>query len=271
MLKISEARKVFNRGKVDEKIALDSLSLHLFPGEFGVVIGSNGAGKSSMLGAISGALALDSGQVFIGGCDVTRQAAHQRASRLARVFQDPMRGTAASMTVAENMLLADLRGKPRTLGRGLGAKRRKLYAERLEILGLGLEDRLDTEVGTLSGGQRQSLSLIMAVAGAPDVLLLDEHTAALDPRTADRVMTATVRAVKEFKLTTLMVTHDMRHAVDFGDRVILLDAGKVHVELTGEKKRNIGVSDLVRLFSVKTDRMLLSDPSLAADGGENNG
>lgn len=270
MLRILEARKVFNRGKIDEKVALNGLTLALHPGEFGVVIGSNGAGKSSMLGAISGALQLDSGQIFIGGCDVTKRAAHQRASRLARVFQDPMRGTAASMTVAENMLLADLRGKPRTLGRGLSTKRRKLYAERLEILGLGLEDRLDTEVGTLSGGQRQSLSLIMAVAGAPDVLLLDEHTAALDPRTAERVMTATVRTVKEFKLTTLMVTHDMRHAVDFGDRVILLDAGKVHLELAEEKKRNISVTDLVRLFSVKTDRMMLSDPTLATHEGVSN-
>lgn len=258
MLEIRAARKMFYRGQPDEKTALDGLNLKLATGEFGVVIGSNGAGKSSLLNAVCGALSLDSGQILVAAQDVTEQSVHHRASRLARVFQDPMRGTAASMTVAENMLLADLRDKPRTLRRGLSATRRTLYAERLEVLGLGLENRLDTRVELLSGGQRQSLSLIMAVSSSPDILLLDEHTAALDPRTADLVMAATVKAVDAFKLTTLMVTHDMQHAVDFGHRVIMMDAGRVRIEIAGAEKKKITVPELIQLFSVKTDRMLLA-------------
>lgn len=257
MLDIKSARKVFYRGQPDEKVALNGLTLSLKSGEFGVVIGSNGAGKSSMLNAISGALSLDSGQILIGGADVTNTPVHTRAARLARVFQDPMKGTAASMTVAENMLLAELRGKKRGLRPGLNAARLATYRERLAVLGLGLESRLDTKVELLSGGQRQSLSLIMAVGGSPDVLLLDEHTAALDPRTADIVMQATVRTVEALKLTTLMVTHNMQHAVDFGDSIIMLDAGRVHLEITGEGKRRITVPELIGHFSVKTDRMLL--------------
>ncbi len=258
MLEIQSARKVFYKGQADEKIALNNLDLRLETGEFGVVIGSNGAGKSSMLNAISGALALDSGKIIINGDDVTAMPVHKRAMRLARVFQDPMKGTAASMTVAENMLLAELRAKKRTLRQGLNASRLATYRERLSLLGLGLENRLDTRVELLSGGQRQSLSLIMAVGGAPELLLLDEHTAALDPRTADIVMQATVRAVESLKLTTLMVTHNMQHAVDFGHRVIMLDAGRVHLEISGEEKKTVTVPDLIGHFSVKTDRMLLA-------------
>ncbi|RUX00646.1 MULTISPECIES: ABC transporter ATP-binding protein [unclassified Mesorhizobium] len=258
MLEIRSARKVFYRGQADEKIALDGLSLSLATGEFGIVIGSNGAGKSSMLNAISGALILDTGKILINGADVTNMPVHKRAARLARVFQDPMRGTAASMTVAENMLLADLRSSKRTLRQGLNPTRLASYKERLSILGLGLENRLDTRVDLLSGGQRQSLSLIMAVGGSPDLLLLDEHTAALDPRTAEIIMQATVRAVSALKLTTLMVTHNMQHAVDYGSRVIMLDAGRVLLEVTGEEKARITVIDLIGHFSVKTDRMLLA-------------
>lgn len=257
MLDIKSARKVFYRGQPDEKIALNGLTLSLKTGEFGVVIGSNGAGKSSMLNAISGALSLDSGQILINGNDVTNMPVHKRAARLARVFQDPMKGTAASMTVGENMLLAELRGKTRGFRPGLNAARLAAYKERLSVLGLGLENRLDTKVELLSGGQRQSLSLIMAVGGSPDVLLLDEHTAALDPRTADIVMQATVRTVEALKLTTLMVTHNMQHAVDFGDSIIMLDAGRVHLEISGEGKQRITVPELIGHFSVKTDRMLL--------------
>ena len=258
MLEIRSARKVFYKGQADEKVALDGLGLSLPTGGFAVVIGSNGAGKSSMLNAISGALPLDSGQILINGDDVTSVPVHRRAMRLARVFQDPMRGTAASMTVAENMLLAELRASRRTLRRGLHAARIAAYRERLAVLGLGLENRLDTKVELLSGGQRQSLSLIMAVGGSPELLLLDEHTAALDPRTADIVMKATVRAVEALKLTTLMVTHNMQHAVDFGHRVIMLDAGKVRLEIAGEEKANTTVADLIGHFAVKTDRMLLA-------------
>lgn len=257
MLEIRSARKTFYAGQPDEKVALDNLDLTLQTGEFGVVIGSNGAGKSTMLNAVSGALPLDSGQILINGDDVTNTPVHKRAKRIARVFQDPMLGTAASMTVAENMLLAELRSKDRTLARGLNAKRLSTYRDRLSALGLGLENRLDTKVELLSGGQRQSLSLIMAVGGSPDLLLLDEHTAALDPRTADLVMQATVRAVESLKLTTLMVTHNMQHAVDFGHRVIMLDAGRVKLEIGGEEKANVTVAKLVDHFSVKTDAMLL--------------
>ncbi len=257
MLEIRSARKVFYAGQPDEKVALDNLNLTLQTGEFGVVIGSNGAGKSTMLNAVSGALPLDSGQIAINGDDVTDTPVHKRAKRIARVFQDPMLGTAASMTVAENMLLADLRSTDRTLARGLNAKRLADYKDRLAALGLGLENRLDTKVELLSGGQRQSLSLIMAVGGSPDLLLLDEHTAALDPRTADLVMQATVRAVDTFKLTTLMVTHNMAHAVDYGHRVIMLDAGRVKLEIGGDEKANVTVAKLVDHFAVKTDAMML--------------
>ncbi len=258
MLEIQSARKVFYKGQADEKTALNDLNLRLETGEFGVVIGSNGAGKSSMLNAISGALVLDSGKIIINGDDVTAMPVHKRAMRLARVFQDPMKGTAASMTVAENMLLADLRANKRTLRRGLNSTRLASYKERLSLLGLGLENRLDTRVELLSGGQRQSLSLIMAVGGSPELLLLDEHTAALDPRTADIVMQATIRAVEALKLTTLMVTHNMQHAVDFGHRVIMLDAGRVRLEIAGAEKTSITVPDLIGHFSVKTDRMFLA-------------
>ncbi len=258
MLEIRDARKVFFRGQPDEKLALDGLSLRLETGDFGVVIGTNGAGKSTMLNAISGALALDSGTIRINDADVTDLPVHKRARRLARVFQDPMKGTAAAMTVAENMLLAELRNKSRTLGRGITAARIREYRDRLALLQLGLENRLDTRVELLSGGQRQSLSLIMAVSDEPDLLLLDEHTAALDPRTADLVMQATIRAVEAFRLTTLMVTHNMQHAIDYGNRVIMLDAGKVRLELDAAQKAQASVADLIGHFSVLSDRVLLA-------------
>ncbi len=257
MLEVRNARRVFYPGQPDEKIALDGLDLTLKPGDFAVVIGSNGAGKSTLLNAISGAVELDSGNIVINGEDVTDMPVHRRAKHVARVFQDPMKGTASSMTVAENMLLAELRHTPRRLRKGLTAERRARYREELSYLHLGLEDRLDTVVAMLSGGQRQSLSLVMAVSGAPDLLLLDEHTAALDPRTADLVLDATVRAVSALKLTTLMVTHNMKHAVDYGNRVIMLDSGKIRLELSGEAKARATVADLINQFSVKSDRMLL--------------
>lgn len=257
MLQIRDARRVFFKGMPDEKVALDGLSLTLERGDFAVVIGSNGAGKSTMMNAVSGALMLDQGSVHIDGEDVTAMPTHARARHVARVFQDPMKGTAASMTIAENMLLAEMRQKPARLRWGLTAARRAAYREHLSYLGLGLENRLDTPVSLLSGGQRQSLSLIMAVSGEPDVLLLDEHTAALDPRTADLVLNATLRAVNALRLTTMMVTHNMAHAIDYGNRIIMLDAGKVRLELSGEEKARATVPDLIGQFSVKSDRMLL--------------
>lgn len=257
MLQVKDARRVFFRGMPDEKVALDGLNLSLVAGDFAVVIGSNGAGKSTLLNSISGALMLDSGSVIINGDDVTAMPVHRRAVHVARVFQDPMKGTAASMTIAENMLLAEMRQSPARLRKGLTPVRREKYREQLSYLGLGLENRLDTQVALLSGGQRQSLSLVMAVSGNPDILLLDEHTAALDPRTADLVLNATLRAVNALKLTTMMVTHNMQHAVDYGNRVVMLDAGKVLLELDGAEKARATVTDLIGHFSVKSDRMLL--------------
>lgn len=258
MLEVSNARKVFYRGKPDEKIALNDLSLKLGTGEFGIIIGSNGAGKSTMLNAVSGALPLDSGSVVVGNQDVTHLPVHKRAAIITRVFQDPMKGTAASMTIAENMLLAELRDKTRRLRPGLTAARREKYREHLSVLGLGLEDRLDARMDLLSGGQRQSVSLVMAVSTSPQLLLLDEHTAALDPRTADLVMTATVKAVEAFQLTVLMVTHNMQHAIDYGHRVFMLDAGRVKLEIGPDEKKGLTVPDLISHFSTKTDRMLLA-------------
>lgn len=257
MLEASSIRKTFFPGLADEKKALDGVDLSLEKGDFCVVIGSNGAGKTCLLNVISGNLIPDSGRVVIGGKDVSKLAVHKRAAYLARVFQDPMAGTAASMTVAENLLLADLRGKPKRLRTGLSTKRRKDYKERLGLLGLGLEDRLDTPVQLLSGGQRQSLALIMAVSNSPEVLLLDEHTAALDPRTAEIVLQATVRTVEHYHLTTLMVTHNMQHAVDYGNRIIMMAAGKIKLMIQGKEKERITVAELVSRFSVKEDRMLL--------------
>lgn len=258
MLEVLCADKVFHRGRADEKPALDGLTLTLEAGDFGIVIGSNGSGKTSLLNAVSGSLILDGGRVIVHGEDLTGAPVHKRAARIARVFQDPMLGTAAGMTVAENMLLADLRGKRHGLRRGLTAERRAEYRERLAILGLGLEDRLDATVALLSGGQRQSLSLVMAVSGEPDVLLLDEHTAALDPRTADVVMAATVRAIEAHRLTALMVTHNMRHAVDFGNRIFMLDRGGIAVEISPAEKKDVTVADLIGRFSAPTDEILLS-------------
>lgn len=257
MLEVKDARQIFFRGLPDEKVALDGLNLSLAEGDFAIVIGSNGAGKSTLLNAVAGAQKLDSGRIIINGDDVTQMPVHRRANHVARVFQDPMKGTAASMTIAENMLLAEMRRSQARLRLGLTKRRRDNYREQLSYLGLGLEDRLETPVSLLSGGQRQSLSLVMAVSDQPDVLLLDEHTAALDPRTADLVLNATLRAVNALKLTTLMVTHNMQHAIDFGNRIVMLDAGKVVLEISGDDKAKATVPELINYFSVKSDRMLL--------------
>jgi putative tryptophan/tyrosine transport system ATP-binding protein len=258
MVEISGLCKTFNSRQIDEKVALDGLDLSLETGAFAVVIGSNGAGKSTLLNALAGSVTPDSGRIVIAGEDVTRLPVHLRARRVARVFQDAMLGTAAGMTVAENMLLADLRGQPRRLRPGLDRQRLERYRERLSLLGLGLEDRLDTRIDLLSGGQRQAVSLIMAVSSAPDLLLLDEHTAALDPKTAALVMQATVKAIGATGLTTLMVTHNMQHAIDHGDRVVMLDAGRVRLEIRGPEKAGLTIPDLVQRFTTKSDSLLLT-------------
>ncbi|TXR46532.1 ABC transporter ATP-binding protein [Phyllobacterium endophyticum] len=257
MLSVTGGTKIFYGGTLDERRALDGLDVSLKPGDFCIVIGSNGAGKSSFLNAVSGKLPLDSGRITIDGQDVTRLNAHSRAQFIARVFQDPMIGTAPTMTIGENMLLAELRGKPRRFSYGLSAARRQKYSQQLAELNLGLEKRLDMQVGLLSGGQRQSLSLVMAVSTRPKLLLLDEHTAALDPRTAKLVMDTTVRAVEALQLTTLMVTHNMEHAIRYGNRIIMMDAGKVLVDIGQEEKNGITVADLIERFHTKSDAIAL--------------
>lgn len=259
MLRVTDARKIFYRNTPDERRALDGTSVSLEKGEFCVVIGSNGAGKSSLLNAISGKLPLDEGRIEVAGDDLTSQPVHKRAAKIACVFQDPMIGTAPTMTVAENMLLADLRGGWPRLKLGLSVERRNRFRDKLAVIGLGLEDRLDTNVGLLSGGQRQSLSLVMAVSNNPDLLLLDEHTAALDPRTASLVMEATARAVEQYNLTALMVTHNMAHAVEYGDSLIMMDSGRVRLSLTGQEKADATVETLIERFHQAPDWLMLQE------------
>jgi putative tryptophan/tyrosine transport system ATP-binding protein len=258
MIQVRDARKVFNAGTADARTALDGVSLALADGEFAVLIGSNGAGKSTLLNAIAGTVPLDSGSIHIDGTDVTRQSVERRAARIARVFQDPMAGTAASMTVEENLLLAALRGVPARLRWGLTASRRSVYRERLAELGLGLENRLGVKVGLLSGGQRQALALVMAVLHTPDVLLLDEHTAALDPRTAALVLSATVHVIARDRLTAVMVTHNMNHAIACGTVIVMMDEGRIKLTLADEAKRSATVPDLVARFGEADDKILLA-------------
>ena len=248
MLEIKDIHKTFNKGTVNQKIALNGLSLHLKAGDFVTVIGGNGAGKSTMLNAIAGVWKPDSGRIIIDGNDVTNMPEHKRAKYLGRVFQDPMRGTAADMEIAENLALAARRGKMRTLKWGIKKAERELYREKLVALDLGLENRLSSKVGLLSGGQRQALTLLMASLEMPKVLLLDEHTAALDPKTAAKVLELTDRIVNENKLTTLMITHNMHDAITHGNRLIMLSDGKVMLDISGEEKKNLTVEILLSKF-----------------------
>ena len=249
MLKIENIRKVFNAGTVNEKIALNGLSLHLKPGDFVTVIGGNGAGKSTMLNSVAGVYNVDEGKILIDGVDVTHLPEYKRAKFIGRVFQDPMMGTAADMWIEENLALAARRGKPRTLRAGITAKERTYYKEQLKILDLGLEERMTTKVGLLSGGQRQALTLLMATLQQPKLLLLDEHTAALDPKTADKVLEATEKIVKANNLTTLMITHNMRDAIEHGNRLIMMYDGRIVVDISGEEKKKLTVEQLLNLFS----------------------
>lgn len=258
MIRLAGAERRFYRGTPDERVALDRISLTLEAGNFAVVIGSNGAGKSTLLNAIAGSVALDAGTVEVGGVDVTRWPEHRRARLVARVMQDPMLGTLPTLTVEENLVLAELRGCGPGLGRALTAATRARHAEALAPFGLGLESRLGARVGTLSGGQRQALALAMAVRSAPRVLLLDEHCAALDPKTAERVMQATLRVVGEAHLTTLMVTHNMQHATRFGDRVLMMHEGRVALDASGDEKARLTVDALVARFHLADDRMRLA-------------
>lgn len=250
--------KTFHKGTADERRALDSVSLSIADGEFVVVIGSNGSGKSTLLNTVAGQVRHDSGSISVAGAEVSAAPEHVRAALIARVLQDPMRGTLPSMTIEENLALADMRHRGRTLAPALNASRRRRFADALAGFGLGLETRLGSVVGLLSGGQRQVLALAMAVLNTPRVLLLDEHTAALDPRTADLVMRSTVSAVGGARLTTLMVTHNMQHAIDYGNRLVMMDSGRVRLDLSGEEKRGLTVAELVRRFHLSDDKMLLA-------------
>lgn len=237
MLRVENVWKTFNAGTVNEKTALSGLNLHLNEGDFVTVIGGNGAGKSTMLNAVAGVWPVDEGKIFIDSVDVTKLPEHKRAAYLGRVFQDPMTGTAAGMQIEENMALAARRGAMRFLKPGITQKEREYYKERLSALGLGLEDRLTSKVGLLSGGQRQALTLLMATLKKPRLLLLDEHTAALDPKTAAKVLEATDRIVGEDNLTTLMITHNMKDAIAHGNRLIMMYEGHVIYDVAGEEKK----------------------------------
>ena len=249
MLVIKDIFKTFNAGTVNEKRALNGVSLHLNPGDFVTVIGGNGAGKSTLLNSVSGALEVDAGQILIDGVDVTHLPEHKRAKYIGRVFQDPMMGTAATMQIEENLALASRRGKMRGLKAGITAAERKGYMEQLAMLDLGLEDRMTAKVGLLSGGQRQALTLLMATLQMPKLLLLDEHTAALDPKTAAKVLETTQRIVEKDNLTTLMITHNMRDAIAYGNRLIMMYNGRIVVDVSGEEKKHLTVEQLLDLFS----------------------
>ena len=249
MLKIENVYKTFNAGTVNEKVALQGLNLHLREGDFVTVIGGNGAGKSTMLNAVTGVFGVDSGKILIDGVDVSHLPEYKRAKFIGRVFQDPMMGTAATMQIEENLALAARRGKPRTLRIGITKTEREEYMEKLKILDLGLEDRMTAKVGLLSGGQRQALTLLMATLQKPKLLLLDEHTAALDPKTAAKVLDATQKIVGKDHLTTLMITHNMRDAIAYGNRLIMMYNGHIVVDVSGEEKKNLTVEQLLNLFS----------------------
>lgn len=261
MLKIDSISKTFFAGTANERKALVDVSLHLNPGDFVTVIGSNGAGKSTLLNSISGRLIVDSGTISIEGKNVSRQPEHKRAKVVGRVFQDPMAGTAPNLTIEENLSLAYLRGKGRGLSLGLNSKRLAFFREQLESLELGLEDRMGSKVGLLSGGQRQALSLLMAGFTNPDVMLLDEHTAALDPQRAELVTTLTERIVSQGNLTTLMVTHNMAQAIQVGNRLIMMHDGQIIYEASEEEKKKLTVQDLMSEFAkikgATSDRTLL--------------
>ena len=236
MLELKNIYKTFNPGTINEKVALNGLNLTLNEGDFVTVIGGNGAGKSTMLNAVAGTWMVDEGQIIIDGIDVTKLSEHKRAAYLGRVFQDPMTGTAATMGIEENLALAKRRGKTRFLKPGITKKEREEYKELLKILGLGLEDRLTSKVGLLSGGQRQALTLLMATLQKPKLLLLDEHTAALDPKTAAKVLKLTETIVAENNLTTIMITHNMRDAIHYGNRLVMMHEGQIIYDVRGEEK-----------------------------------
>ena len=262
MLEIKNVTKIFNKGTVNEKVALDDFSLTLEDGDFVTVIGGNGSGKSTMMNAIAGVWPVDEGRIVLDGIDVTKLPEHKRAKYLGRVFQDPMTGTAATMGIEENLALAKRRGKSRSLKTGITKKEREEYKELLKSLDLSLEERMTSKVGLLSGGQRQALTLLMATLQKPKVLLLDEHTAALDPKTAAKVLETTEKIVNRDKLTTLMITHNMKDAIVHGNRLIMLKDGHVILDIRGEEKKKLTVEDLLHKFEAASGDEFLSDQAI---------
>ncbi len=262
MLDLINVRKTFNPHTVNEKIALAGVNLHLNDGDFVTVIGGNGAGKSTTLNAIAGVWPIDAGQILIDGTDVTGLSEHRRAALLGRVFQDPMTGTAASMQIEENLALAARRGQKRTLRMGITKAEREEYREKLRTLGLGLENRMTAKVGLLSGGQRQALTLLMATLKKPKLLLLDEHTAALDPRTAAKVLELSKQIIEKNNLMTMMVTHNMRDAIAYGNRLIMMHEGKIILDISGEEKKNLTVEALLEQFAKVSGDEFVNDRAL---------
>lgn len=264
MLKLENIYKTFNPDTINEKKALNGVDLHLKQGDFVTIIGGNGAGKSTLLNMIAGVYISDKGSIVLAEEDITEQSEHKRAKLLGRVFQDPMRGTAAAMEIQENLAMAYRRGKKRGLGWGITKEEKKIYEEKLKMLDLGLEDRMTSKVGLLSGGQRQALTLLMATLQKPKLLLLDEHTAALDPKTAHKVLTITQQIINEDHLTALMVTHNMKDAIRLGNRLIMMHEGRIIYDVEGEEKKNLKVEDLLKKFEevssgeFANDRMLLA-------------
>ena len=262
MLEIQNIYKTFHPGTVNEKAALQGVSLKLEEGDFVTVIGGNGAGKSTTLNAVAGVWPVDSGKILIDGIDVTNLPEHKRAKFVGRVFQDPMTGTAATMQIDENLALAKRRGKRRGLRTNLSKEERSEFRELLKILDLGLEDRMSSKVGLLSGGQRQALTLLMATLEKPKILLLDEHTAALDPKTAAKVLEATEKIVTSHNLTTLMITHNMKDAITHGNRLIMMNEGRVILDIKGEEKKNLTVEDLLHQFEKVSGQEFTSDKAI---------
>ena len=264
MLTVTNIYKTFNKDTINEKKALCGLSLYLNPGDFVTIIGGNGAGKSTLLNMIAGVYPIDSGKIGIGGVNISRKPEHVRAKYIGRVFQDPMLGTAAGMEIEENLALAYRRGKGRTLKWNITRKEKDLYYEKLKILNLGLETRMNSKVGLLSGGQRQALTLLMATLIAPKLLILDEHTAALDPKTAKTVLDLTEKMIGEGNLTAMMVTHNMKDAIRLGNRLIMMHEGRIIYDVSGEEKKKLQVSDLLAKFEEASgsefanDRMMLA-------------
>lgn len=264
MLRISQLRKVFSNGNGMEKVALDNVNLHVEPGDFVTIIGSNGAGKSTLLNAIAGVYGVDQGQIWIDGTDVTAQPEHCRAHCIGRVFQDPMIGTAASMSIEENLAMALKRRNRLGLARGVSQREQNHFRELLALLDLGLEDRLQEPVGLLSGGQRQALTLLMATISMPKLLLLDEHTAALDPKTAEQIGELTRRIVAGRRLTALMITHNLQQALEFGNRTLMMDQGQVILDLRNPKRAKMSVDDLLEQFVSMRGKRFLDDRALLA-------